>query len=131
MFVMGGIPTVLGATMFGLNFVFFAAVIAYLGRRARRNAGAVAVWRVTPTGVSIKQGSSRYEVPRAAIRSIDLETALGVPYLTITAGKSTKPDATIIPDDWGGRSPEAVVKQIRAVLRPEVPGLGEPARPAQ
>ena len=106
-------------------------MIAYLGRRARRNAGAVAVWRVTPTGVSIKQGSSRYDVPRAAVRSIDLETTLGVPYLTITAGKSTKPDATIIPDDWGGRSPEAVVKQIRAVLRPEVPGIGGSANAAQ
>ena len=119
MFVMGGIPTVLGATMFGLNFVLFAAVIAYLGRRARRNAGAVAVWRVTPTGVSIKQGSSRYEVPRAAIRSIDLETALGVPYLTITAGKSTKPDATIIPDDWGGLSPTEAHARAQAALRGE------------
>jgi hypothetical protein len=131
MFVMGGIPTVLGATMFGLNFVLFAAVLAYVGLRVRRNASAVAVWRVTPTGVSITQGSSRYEVPRAAIRSIDLATALGVPYLTITAGKSTKPDATLIPDDWGGRSPEEVLAQIRAVLRPEVPGIGGSANAAR
>jgi hypothetical protein len=131
LFVMGGIPTVLGATMFGLNFVFFAAVLAFLGHRARRNASAVAVWRVTPTGVSITQGSSRREVPRAAIRSIDLAMALGVPYLTITAGKSTKPDATLTPDDWGGRSPEEVLAQIRAVLRPEVPGIGGNANAAQ
>lgn len=131
MFVMGGIPTVLGATMFGLNFVLFAAVLAYVGLRVRRNASAVAVWRVTPTGVSITQGSSRHEVPRAAIRSIDLATALGVPYLTITAGKSTKPDATLIPDDWGGRSPEEVLAQIRAALRPKVPGIGGSANAAQ
>jgi hypothetical protein len=104
----------------------FAAVIAYLGRRARRNAGAVAVWRVTPTGVSIKQGSSRYEVPRAAIRSIDLETALGVPYLTITAGKSTKPDATLIPDDWGGRTPAEVIEAFRSEAG--VPARSEPRR---
>ena len=119
MFVMGGIPTVLGATMFGLNFVFFAAVFAFLGGRARRNASAAASWRVTSAGITIEQRSSRYEVPRAAIRSIDLETTLGVPYLTITAGKSTKPDATIIPDDWGGLSPTEAHARAQAALRGE------------
>jgi hypothetical protein len=126
LFVMGGIPTVLGATMFGLNFVFFAAVLAFLGHRARRNASAVAIWRVTPTGVSITQGSSCYEVPRAAIRSIDLATALGVPYLTITAGTSKKPDATIIPDDWGGRTPAEVIEAFRSEAG--VPARSEPRR---
>lgn len=131
MLLTAGMPALLGATMFFANFAVVAVLVLFLWRRARRNAGAVAIWRVTSTGVAIEQGASRYEVPRAAIRSIDLETALGVPYLSITAGKSKKPDATLIPDDWGGRTPEAVVKQIRAVLRPEMPGIGGTAHPAQ
>lgn len=109
-----GLSTVVGAAMFAVNIGLFTAGLALIRRRARRNAGAVAVWRVTATGVTIEQGSSCYDVPRAAIRSIDLETALGVPYLTITVGKSTKPDATLIPDDWGGRTPAEVIEAIRS-----------------
>jgi hypothetical protein len=55
-------------------------------------------------------------VPASAIRSIDLEIALGVPYLVLRPPRRAKPLAVLVPDDWGGRAPETALAELRSAL---------------
>jgi hypothetical protein len=97
----------------------------------RRACAAVVEWYITKNGIEIVRGRSRERRPAAAVEAIELRRPSGVPQLVIAGDRSLVGNHKLIPHNWGGRSPEAVVKQIRAVLRPEVPGIGEPAHPAQ
>lgn len=99
--------------------------------RKRRACAAVVEWYITKNGIEIVRGRSRERRPAAAVEAIELRRPSGVPQLVIAGDRSLVGNHKLIPHNWGGRSPEAVVKQIRAVLRPEVPGIGEPAHPAQ
>lgn len=131
LFLQGGRPSWVAAIPIIVIGTSISALALLRRRNIWRRHSEVAEWRVASAKVLVKRGKQEVPISAAAIRSIDLATALGVPYLTITAGKSTKPDATLIPDDWGGRSPEKVLAQIRAVLRPKVPGIGGSANAAQ
>jgi hypothetical protein len=99
--------------------------------RKRRACAAVSEWYIAKNGIEIVRGRSRERRPAAAVEAIELRRPSGVPQLVIAGDRSLLGKDKLIPHNWGSRSPEEVVKEIRAVLRPEVPRIGGIANAAQ
>lgn len=96
--------------------LFIAGYMLFRRRIIWRVYSQTALWRISSEGVVISRGRRDRRVPASAIRSIDLEIALGVPYLVLRPPRRAKPLAVLVPDDWGGRAPETALAELRSAL---------------
>lgn len=100
--------------------------------RKRRACAAISEWYITKDGIEIVRGRSRERIPAAAVAAIELHRPSGVPQLVLTGYRALLGKDKLIPHNWGGRSPEDALREIRSTLRPEMAGLGgtgsDPAR---
>lgn len=103
------IPVVIGA------IAVVSVVFAQHAGLARRYT-ARSEWRISRAGVVVEVDGRRTEIPAASIAAIELGATLGVPHFVLRGVADAKPLAVLVPDDWGGRAPEAVLVELRAAL---------------
>lgn len=124
------LPMAIGVVVFMTVPMLVVAVVPSL--RKRRACAAISKWYITKDGIEIVRGRSRKRIPAAAVAAIELRYPSGVPQLVLTGFRSLLGKDKLIPHNWGGRSPEEALRQIRSTLQPEMAGLGgtgsDPAR---
>jgi hypothetical protein len=93
--------------------------------RTRRACAAIVEWYITKGGIEIVRGRSRERIPAAGVAAIELHRPSGVPQLVLTCCRSLFWRDKLVPHNWGGRSPDEAMRQIRSTLLPELAVLGE------